>query len=101
MLVLETLDHLEHLLTESPMMSLEIVGEPEIVGCPERWYTRECDLSCGLRQTSNETIENIVNTILFELFTERLLSLDEYSWHRLHQIINKYSQPPICRESSC
>jgi hypothetical protein len=34
-LVLQTLDHLIHLLTKGSMMPLEIVREPEIVGCPE------------------------------------------------------------------
>ena len=34
-LVLQTLDHLIHLLTERSMMPLEIIREAEIIGCPE------------------------------------------------------------------
>ena len=56
MLVLEALDHLIHLLTESSMMPLEIVRESEIVRCSERWDTGECDLTSRLGQTRDETI---------------------------------------------
>jgi hypothetical protein len=100
MLVLEEFDDLIFLLSDKGLMPLEIVRETEIVGCTERWDTREGDLTCDLSQASDETIEGVIDTSVGELRIMRLLRFEKYLRHGLHEIVDEYSQSSRGRESA-
>jgi hypothetical protein len=101
MLVLEEFDNLVFLLSDEGLMTLEIVRESEIVGRAERWDTREGDLTRDLGQASDETIEGVIDTSVGELRVMRLLRFEKYLRHRLHEVVDEYSQSSRGRESPC
>ena len=100
MLVLEEFDHLIHLIADDSPIAIEIVREPEIVGCPEIWDAREGDLTRDLRQSRDEIIECIIDTIDLDLSSVLFLRFDEDGWKCLHKIVDEYPESTMRGESS-
>ena len=99
--ILEAADDLVFLLADQSLVSLNIARETEIVGRPERWDTREGDLTRDLRKTCHESIERIIYTVMIYFFLIFSLRFDEYRGHSLHEVVDEYSQPSRRRESTC